>query len=284
MDQCLLCDGTTRTLFSHRGFDLNWCTECDFGRLIGHFTPELVASFYGPTYYTHQEVASRHLPMSIYDRALIHLAWRADWGKSFSPDELGAARSRRACDIGCGGGHNLKQLKEAGFHSIGFEPDERARIRAAKIASVFNGTAENPPHEIAADRFDIVLMSHVLEHCIDPPRAIYNARHILAEGGRLVIEVPNNAAHGFRTFGPDWPWTDIPRHLNFFTEKSLTKMLRSAGLHVETVYYVGYARQFLPEWLPRNSWFDLLATAFSSRSRKYDSVRVHAVRCRVLWQ
>jgi SAM-dependent methyltransferase len=244
----------------------------------------MVASFYGPAYYTHQEVESRRLPMSIHDRALVHLAWRLDWGKPFSPDELGAAQSRSACDIGCGSGYNLKQLKEAGFRVVGFEPDERARLRAAKVAAVFNGTAENPPREIATDRFDVVLMSHVLEHCIDPVAAIYNARRILADYGRLVIEVPNNAARGFKKFGPTWPWTDIPRHINFFTERSLTKMLQAASLHVETVYYVGYARQFLPEWSPRNSWLDLSATVFSSRSRKYDSVRVHAVRRRVLWQ
>jgi SAM-dependent methyltransferase len=278
MGECLLCGGAMRALFSHRGFELNWCTACDFGRLGGDFSPEIVSSFYGPTYYTHQTTPAAVTSISLHELALVHLAWRADFGKQFSPGELGPSRYRRLCDIGCGNGYNLKLLQDAGFLTTGLEPDEKARIHAAKIASVFDGSAECIPVDLAAKRFDVILMSHVLEHCIDPAVAIYNAQGILADHGRLVIEVPNNAAQGFRKFGPKWPWTDIPRHLSFFTERSLCKMLRGAGLEVETVYYVGYARQFLPEWLPRNGWSDLLITAFASRRSKYDSVRVHAVK------
>jgi SAM-dependent methyltransferase len=137
-------------------------------------------------------------------------------------------------------------------------------------------------------------MSHVLEHCIDPHTALRNVCSILKPGGCVVIEVPNNAAKGFARFGANWPWSDIPRHFNFFTERSLTALLRNYGLEISSVRYVGYFRQFAPDWIKTQNeiwaaigtgsrpkfgfiaWLLLAQTAFTRSSRKYDSVRIHA--------
>jgi hypothetical protein len=138
-------------------------------------------------------------------------------------------------------------------------------------------------------------LSHVREHCIEPTKAIANVARLVDREGRLVIEVPNNAARGFRSFSDLWPWTDIPRHLNFFTQRSLRSMVETAGFQVETIFYVGYVRQFLPSWTstqyeiwrrtrsgpPPNfetkAWLHLLRTAFAADEMKYDSLRIVAM-------
>lgn len=127
----------------------------------------------------------------------------------------------------------------------------------------------------------MVLMSHVLEHCIDPIGSVKNAAKLLSDEGTLVVEVPNNAALGFDWFEGKWPWTDIPRHLSFFTDRSLDRVLGNAGLTITETLYTGYARQFLPWWREqigdaRSGWPLLLTSAALSPRRKYDSIRIHA--------
>jgi 2-polyprenyl-3-methyl-5-hydroxy-6-metoxy-1,4-benzoquinol methylase len=304
---CQLCDRDTFQIFSardyRRPFDrteyrICWCHECALGRIAGDFSREEVSKFYQIDYYTHMAAdvgadAKNAYKNSFKDRLVVRLAWRLDNGVALTPDELGAASNRSLCDIGCGAGAHLKCFGEAGFRVMGTEPDPIARKRAGQFAQVFDGTAETLPHEISVQRFDVVLLTHVLEHCINIRQSIANVRSIISPNGTVVVEVPNNAAKAFSVFGAEWPWADIPRHLNFFTEKSLRRVLEMNGFSVKSVQYVGYTRQFVPEWKVaqatihreiRNdepypgapSFWWLLQTAFASASRKYDSVRILA--------
>jgi SAM-dependent methyltransferase len=277
---------------------LYWCPKCNYGRLAGDITPEEVASFYPDAYYTHGTEPKRDSKLGFSDRLRAHLAWRLDFGTPLLPSEITPVHGGRMtfCDLGCGSGEQLRQFKEAGYEVVGVEPDPRARSIAQKVGVVLDGTAENIPPKIAGMRFDLILLSHVLEHCIDPMKALSNVRKILASDGSLVIEVPNNSALGFCAFRALWPWTDIPRHLNFFTERSLRAALQMSGFAVTRVNYVGYARQFHPDWIRTQediwarigtgskpnfkwaAWALLYRTAFASDAAKYDSVRVHAVR------
>jgi SAM-dependent methyltransferase len=279
-----------------------WCSTCTYGCVEGNFTPKEVARFYEIPYYTHHEIcesgnqeASKRVPF--LDRLLAHLAWRVDFGRDVHPSEIEPVSnhgSRTLCDIGCGSGDLLAKFKAAGYHVLGIEPDPKARAVAQRIGEVLDGTAEQLPSEVKGRSFDVVLLSHVLEHFIEPLSALRNARKILASGGTLIIEVPNNAALGFSKFQAAWPWTDMPRHLHFFSERSLRAALYAAGLLITKTNYLGYTRQFQPDWFSnqyeiwaqiekrpapnfrRAAWLLLLRTAIARRQIKYDSVRVHA--------
>lgn len=276
--KCLLCGGTTKHRFSQDRFDLQWCEQCDFGRLAGDFTPEIVSTFYSADYYTHQAQANGSAPLSLFDRALVHAAWRLDHGVDFSPSEI-VRGGTTVCDIGCGNGNILRLFKQAGYATTGIDPDPLAREAASDIGTILHGTAED--HSVTG-KFDVVVMSHVLEHCIDPIKSIDNAIRLMTRDGTLVIEVPNNAALGFDWFGTRWPWTDIPRHLSFFTNRSLGKLLMDAGLVITQTYFTGFNRQFSPSWRRQigrvsSGWPLLAALALKKDSpQKYDSIRVHA--------
>jgi SAM-dependent methyltransferase len=276
---------------------VEWCAACDAGRVAGDFTPADVATFYTPDYYTHVASGeSGKASMRWLDRLRVHLAWRADCGVDLSPAEVPRVTAAPSlCDVGCGSGQAMSAFKQAGYDVVGIEPDPAARALAGRVGEVFEGTAEAVPAEIAGRQFDAVLLSHVLEHCIDPAAALVNVKRLLAPGGTAVIEVPNNAALGFQMYGPGWFFADIPRHLQFFTENSLRKGLDNAGLRVTRVIYIGYTRQFSPEWLSAqekirahigldrdrewtgNVWDLLARTALARAARKYDSIRAHAV-------
>jgi SAM-dependent methyltransferase len=278
-------------------YQVEWCAHCDFGTIAGKFNPCDVASFYTSEYYTHVASGdSGKRSASMLDRLRVHLAWRADRGVVLSPSELKPSQPvYTLCDVGCGGGHTMALFKQAGYDVVGIEPDPAARALASKVGEVFEGTVESLPRALAGRKFAVVLLSHVLEHSIDPAPALENLKSLIAPGGTLVIEVPNNAARGFQMYGPGWFFADIPRHLQFFTEKSLRKALDSAGFLVTEVIYTGYTRQFSTDWLAAqkairthtglnagqgwtgNVWRLLATTAFARPDKKYDSIRIHAM-------
>lgn len=287
--KCCLCEGLCNPKLKFGEYALFWCEHCDFGRLGGVFTPDKVASFYGPSYYTHGP-ASMERPLSLLGKLRLHLAWRFDYGVDLSPSEFPPGDS--ACDLGCGDGSYLKFLSRAGFKElVGIDPDANALAHSSGLGTIYQATAEQLPIEVSNRKFDIVLMSHALEHCINPVAAIESVKMLLAQGGTAIIEVPNNRARGFQRFGSAWPWSDIPRHLSFFTECSLSLILEKAGLIVSNRIYVGYVRQFSSSWLAiqrglarseggdfsqMDAWKHLIATLNASSQFKYDSIRVHA--------
>ena len=167
-------------------------------------------------------------------------------------------------------------------------------------SNIFSGTAEELPQEIKTEKYDIVLLSHVLEHCIDINKVMSNVKEILNDGGVYIVEIPNCSSLGFQTYRGEWPWSDIPRHLNFFTGTSLNKMFKKYDFEVEFVKYQGFCRQFSNSWLNNENeiwtafsrydtkkekkpnfrtraWKLLLRSIFVSNSVKYDSVRLIGV-------
>jgi 2-polyprenyl-3-methyl-5-hydroxy-6-metoxy-1,4-benzoquinol methylase len=279
----------------HKAWGVAWCDQCGYGRVSDAVTPEEVSAFYRTDYYTHTASGLTTAATSLLDKVRIHLAWRFDHGTDLSPRELAAPG--KLCDIGCGNGVNLGKFKDAGFHVVGVEPDEAAREVASQIAAVHAGTGESLPEALQND-FDYVLLSHVLEHTISPSAALANARSLLKDDGVLIIEVPNNEALGFKLFAQLWPWTDVPRHIHFFTGPSLRKLLETEGFRISETRYVGYTRQFRNEWIADQkkiwsqigdktkpqpdfrlqAWWLLLNSLFATNERKYDSIRIHATK------
>ena len=287
---------------------LFWCDGCRYGQLSPRPDPAEISNHYVvEQYHTHINPGEHErLPRKKFlDRLRVHLAWRVDGGRpidaAWLEEHLGPS-PRRACDLGCGDGWMLALLRDNGHDVVGVEPDPEARgVARGRGMIVHAGTAEAIPEEVRGGRFDAVFMSHVLEHCLDPVRAIENAAGLLGEDGLLVVETPNNAARGLERAGAAWHWLDVPRHLNFFTGDSLRRITEKVGLKVKAIEFKGYERQFDADWLdaearigeafagmtdaprPRSTrgssgraWSLLLETIWLPPDRKYDSVRVLA--------
>jgi 2-polyprenyl-3-methyl-5-hydroxy-6-metoxy-1,4-benzoquinol methylase len=292
-----------------KGYEIYWCLDCNYGLVWARPSKEEVSGFYDlKEYYTHAEIGSgaskQHTPLA--DRFRIAIAWRLDKGQKLEPREvlpfLGE-QHHTMCEIGCGNGKILSRFQSAGFSVTGVEPDANALAMAKKVTpNVFDGTCENIPEIVATRKYDVVIMSHVLEHCLDVRTAVENAKSILKDGGVYVVETPNCHALGFRLYKGEWPWSDIPRHLNFFTPNSLGALLRAHGFDVVSVNYYGFCRQLSNQWLDTEeeiwsafsryslkkvrpyfrarAWWLLFISIFAARASKYDSVRILGIKRR----
>lgn len=226
---------------------------------------EIPAHYELPKYYTH---GTGHIPErqpTLAERVVVHLAWRSDFGKELNPaDLLGPQGGRRSVlDIGCGAGNLLSAFSEMNMETIGVDPDKDARLQAEKRGHrVYSGTAEAMPEELANQKFDIVLMTHVLEHCQNPTKALENARKFLSQDGILYCEVPNAGSLYFETYGQISEMLDVPRHLFFFRKDDLELLADKVGLQITEWKYHGLTRHFLAPWKHwENSIFDRLVKA-----------------------
>jgi hypothetical protein len=73
----------------------------------------------------------------------------------------------------------------------------------------------------------LVLLRHVLEHLIEPRKVLQTCHKSGAQ--YVLIFVPNVASCFSRLFPQSWYYWDPPRHLTFFTPRTLELLLQNAG-------------------------------------------------------
>jgi SAM-dependent methyltransferase len=142
----------------------------------------------------------------------------------------GLARFRaggRALDVGCAAGHFVAAAAAQGWDAAGVEPAEHLREhgRASGLA-VFERLDDVP----AEPRFDLVTAFEVVEHMTHPADELERMAAFLRPGGAMYLTTPNFDSLSRRLLGPRWSVIDYPEHLNYFTLKSLSALLRRTGL------------------------------------------------------
>jgi SAM-dependent methyltransferase len=133
-------------------------------------------------------------------------------------------RRGRMLDVGCGNGATLRAFSQAfsGWSLVGSELDDRHRRLIESIEGV-ESLHTCAPAEIPG-RFDLVTMVHVLEHLPGPGPFLEGLLDRLAEGGRLVIEVPHHPSNPFELL--------IADHCTHFTAGPLELLLRRSGYSI----------------------------------------------------
>jgi len=133
---------------------------------------------------------------------------------------------KSALQIGSSDGYTLHGFKTAGVERVlGIEPGVASVEIARNLYGVecVNSSAE----EFEVDEeFELIILTHVLEHLYDPQAVLEKCRSIQGEknNGYIYIEVPLLAGHdslppGFFSF----------EHINYYTRENLTESICMAG-------------------------------------------------------
>lgn len=158
--------------------------------------------------------------------AFLHPCWRdgLDAHVFYLPPFPGG----QLLEIGCGSGEALKSMAEKGWAVTGLDFDEGAVHNArSKGLNVFHG--ELAQQQFSDNRFDAVVMSHVIEHVPDPAALLRECRRILKPGGTLVALTPNADSSMLRHYQQNWIGLDAPRHVQLFTCESLAGLAGKCG-------------------------------------------------------
>lgn len=100
--------------------------------------------------------------------------------------------------------------------------------------AVVEGARAVARSDVSAGAYDLVVLSHVLEHIPYPAELLADVRFALGEETVLYVEVPHEplvaearGARGLAARKKHWH-----EHINFFTEASLRALLEGAGLRI----------------------------------------------------
>ncbi len=149
--------------------------------------------------------------------------------------ELLGPDCRRLLDVGCGAGDNAARLRSLrpGLEIHGVTHSEaEAELARPHLDRCWLFDIEQPwPPELARERFDALLFSHVLEHLREPSRVLAGAAELLRPGGSVIIALPNvlawrqRLAFLLRRFEYQETGVLDATHLRFFTYFSADQLL-----------------------------------------------------------
>ena len=135
--------------------------------------------------------------------------------------------TRKLLDVGCGSGDFLYLANLCGWRSTGIDNDAEAVLQAQdhNLHAMHTTLEALPPNP----KYDMITMSHVIEHLHDPEQSIQKAHSILNPGGRIFIETPNANSFGLWRYKHAWRGLEPPRHLVIFHVLALKRLLEKHG-------------------------------------------------------
>jgi SAM-dependent methyltransferase len=174
---------------------------------------------------------------------------RARRGARLLREELrGAGAPALIVDVGCGDGAAtlLAAQVNPGHRIVGLDwsADSLRRARSRGL-TVVRAEVEPAGLPIASGCADVVVMSELIEHLVDPDSALEEVRRVLKPGGALLLSTPNLAAwynRGLLALGVQplftevslrgvfgRPGSQVAGHLRVFTSRALIGLLAARG-------------------------------------------------------
>lgn len=136
-------------------------------------------------------------------------------------------------DFGCGRGGLLAEFMRRGIRAMGIEGGEASReVGRSSGLSIWPSLAEAPVETIGA-----VVLSHVLEHLLDPRTALTQLMARAGERVAVYIEVPDS--EGIFLGEPRYDEYYF-EHINHFTRASLASFAASCGVEILALDTIPY--------------------------------------------
>ncbi|MBI3463391.1 MAG: class I SAM-dependent methyltransferase [Planctomycetes bacterium] len=213
------------------GFDVIDCQRCQFTHVVPLPQQDQLEQIYRTEYYTtvkptYFERTAEDLEWwnAVYDE------WYAEFERHLSSDR------RRILDVGSGPGFFLRRGTERGWTIQGIEPSKQAAAHARSLGLevIIDFLTADTAKQLGG--FDVVHLHEVLEHLPSPVETLRLAHGLLNPGGLLSVVVPNDynplqALVQQQRNGAPW-WVVPPHHLNYFSGKSLARLVRKAQFAV----------------------------------------------------
>jgi len=223
MSACPLCTSAAANWTKLGPFTIDQCSRC-----LHRFVAEVpvrshIADVYDDAYfngggagYTNY-LAQRELLCS-------RGKWYGELVKRLTGGSVG-----RVLDVGAAAGFLLSGWKQAGWQSVGIEPNRSMTLEAAKLGlDVRCGAFESETFFEEAS-FDCVAMIQVISHLVDPRLAIAKAYHLLRPGGVLLVETWDRGSVIARLLGKGWHEYSPPSVLHWFTRAGLQQVMVQRG-------------------------------------------------------
>ena len=146
--------------------------------------------------------------------------------------------NKNVLDFGCGVGGFLEMAKRSASNVSGIELERALQhsFQERKL-NVFSNLKEAQKE---SKKYDIITAFHVVEHLKNPKEILKDLSQLLIENGEMIVEVPNSddallilyESNDFQNF------TYWSQHLFLFNEKTMTELIKQAGLKFNWIKHV----------------------------------------------
>jgi 2-polyprenyl-3-methyl-5-hydroxy-6-metoxy-1,4-benzoquinol methylase len=138
----------------------------------------------------------------------------------------------RVLDVGCKFGDLLEAARRRGWEAVGLDLNPAfCEIARSRGFTVYNDIVERLGP--AEEGFDLIVMSHVLEHIERPDITLKAVYERLNPHGLLYVETPDvSSPIAWGVYRGRWLGVATPGHVWAFTAASLERVVRTAGFHV----------------------------------------------------
>ncbi len=136
----------------------------------------------------------------------------------------------RLLDVGCNEGRGLLRYQSSGFAVEGLELNSKAAQAARDKGFVVHSDLieQFEPTE----KYDVVVLSNVLEHALNPAEMLEHVARILDANGQVWISCPNSRSWLRSMFGRYWINWHVPFHISHFSSVTLGAVLQNSGFEL----------------------------------------------------
>lgn len=205
------------------GFRWGTCRSCgSVQKLIGNLEFKALSPSYDPGFLDDAtDLDSLQKSMGVNEKYLL-------LSKLLGPNVDGSL-----LDIGCGMGGFLLAGKKMGMTVSGVEPSVSHSRAAVDIFGLDVKCCYFKSGEYDK-KFDVVVLSHVIEHIFEPGVFVADVMKVLQPGGRLIVITPNCGSLGASVCGKYWSMYKPIDHVTMFTKNAIERTI-PADADIETL-------------------------------------------------
>lgn len=236
---CLSCNGPSQALPGldslhdtrfgiEQSFNIQRCSRCGLEQTVPLPSQDELNRLYEAHYNFSGEQNTRYTRLRAkFVNSFLYRIWLAfDGDISFHLRQ----GSGKLLDVGCNEGRGLEFYRNHGFSAEGLELNSRAaEVARSKGFVVHGSTLEDFATE---NRYDVVVLSNVLEHSLNPGLMLQHIHHLLNAGGQVWISCPNSRSWLRAVFGRYWINWHVPFHVVHFSPDTLQGILRKSQFEI----------------------------------------------------
>lgn len=222
-------------------FDIFSCKICNHRSIQTFLSNEEITELYSKYYPRSNFNVKNFKPLN---EATGFQSWIDGTRRSFAF----VPKNVKVLDIGCGLGQSLAYHELRGCDAYGVEADNNIQ----HIADAYNlkikiGTFNSNDYDRGF--FDYITLDQVIEHFINPMRALHDMATILKPNGYIVMTTPNVCGIPKRIFKKQWINWHVPYHVHHFSKKSLRLMAKENGFTVITMKTITSSSWLYYQWI-----------------------------------
>ncbi len=133
-------------------------------------------------------------------------------------------------DVGAGRGGLLRAFRQRGYARVsGIDPAQGC-VSAMCVAGIVAHVGELEADDWPTDpvRYDLIVLSHVLEHVFEAAQALQRVARRVSSGGLVYLEVPDASRYTVDGFPPFYFFD--PEHINHFDAEALEGLATRCGM------------------------------------------------------